>query len=448
MNPQISHETVDVNNIFKENKIKILKGLGSLNSKELLEVILKEGFNGDKFRENDEKIFKNFFVENQNSNNSQDNFLKSFDQWTKNKIDQSLKVRFQVMILNVLLLFGAFGISFVNPIGGMTFGIISSIACAITEGVAKRNISNIGHLQTHFGNKIEEATKDLIKNVSQDDDFKGEAKTTLNELQKPKNFKYTSATSRGLSYFSGFAISSIFNITNRITPISEIASPIIFGAIGSIIPLLPLLVYFFSSKSANQRCQALSNRSDYFNQINDIVFLRDNWNVQDPQNTQNPQDINSKLNGLTDKFNIHIRESDCDGRLPQNKKFKKNPESDYQYNPTKAVILPQYLSAKIHRQLNDKFVGHQNKDLADFNQNIEYSRNVTGDLVVENQSPRIVAPSVIEISNTTTAREISVPQQSQHSSSNTTPMSSPRSTSEIRMSNKTSDLGGDFTSIG
>ena len=52
---------------------------------------LKEGFKGDKFRENDEKIFKNFFVENQSSNNSQDNFLKSFDQWSKNKIDQSLK---------------------------------------------------------------------------------------------------------------------------------------------------------------------------------------------------------------------------------------------------------------------------------------------------------------------------------------------------------------------
>ena len=444
MNPQISLETVVVNNIFKENKLKILKGLGSSNPNELLEVTLKEGFKGDKFRENDEKIFKNFFVENQNSNNSQDNFLKSFDQWSKNKIDQSLKVRFRVMILNVLLLFGAFGISFVNPIGGMTFGIISSIACAITEGVAKRNISNIGHLQTHFGNKIEEATKDLIKNVSHDDDFKVEAKTTLNELQKPINFKYTSATSRGLSYFSGFAISSIFNITNRITPISEIASPIIFGAIGSIIPLLPLLVYFFSSKSANKRCQTLSNRSEYFNQINDIIFRRDNWNVQD---TQNPQDINSKLNGLTDKFNSHIRDSDCDGRLTDNPKFKKNPESDYQYNPTKAVILPQYLSAKIHRQLNDKFVGHQNKDLADFNQNIEYSSNVTGDLVVKIPKNPNIAQDAIEVNDTTTRRMTEQQNLTPYPSPVNTPMSSPRIISEARISRKFVDLGEDFTSI-
>ena len=309
--------------IFSQNKLKFSNKLGANNSSELLSNTLKNGFSGDKFRNNNQNIFNNFFRENNFENDQSQNFLEKFNEWTKNKIDQSLKVRFRVMILNVLLLFGAFGISFVNPIGGMTFGIISSIACAITEGVAKRNISNIGHLQTHFGNKIEEATKDLIKNVSQDVDFKDEAKTTLNELQKPINFKYTSATSRGLSYFSGFAISSIFNITNRITPISEIASPIIFGAIGSIIPLLPLLVYFFSSKSANQRCQTLSNRSEYFNQINDIVFLRDNWNIQDPQNTQNPQNINSKLNNLTDKFNSHIRDSDCDGRLPQNKKFKK-----------------------------------------------------------------------------------------------------------------------------
>ncbi len=150
MHPQISHETVDINKIFKENKSKILKTLGSSNYQELLEQTLKEGFKGDKFRENEEKIFKNFFVENQNSNNSLTNFLISFNKWSKNKIDQNLNVRFRVMILNVLLLFGAFGISFINPIGGMTFGIISSIACTITEGVAKRNISNIGHLQTHF----------------------------------------------------------------------------------------------------------------------------------------------------------------------------------------------------------------------------------------------------------------------------------------------------------
>ena len=31
--------------------------------------------------------------------------------------------------------------------------IIRMMACAITAGSSKRNISNIGHLQTHFGNK-------------------------------------------------------------------------------------------------------------------------------------------------------------------------------------------------------------------------------------------------------------------------------------------------------
>lgn len=264
MHNPVNENAISTEQIFKNYKSKISTTLGAENYQTLIENTLKKGFEGDKFRNNIENIFKNFFVDKNLRNNSSEDFIKSFCDWSKDKIDQSLKVRRNVMFLNVFLLFVAFGISFVNPIAGISFGVISSIGCSIMEGVAKRNIANIGHLQTHFGNKIEKATHNLIENVNKIDEFNQSSKDRLNQYNKPDNQKNESGFYRGLSYFSGFIISSTFNITNRIISIADATSPVIFGLIGSIIPLLPLLVYLLSSKSANARCKSISNRSEYF----------------------------------------------------------------------------------------------------------------------------------------------------------------------------------------
>lgn len=111
------------------------------------------------------------------------------------------------------------------------------------------------------------------------------------------------------------------------------------------------------------------------------IFNNANWT----SNSNN--ETNDKLSNLVLEFKKHLEDSDCEGRLVEDKKFKKNYKSDYNYNPTKAITLPQYLGAKIHRRLDENFIkSGKNSDLADFCDNIDYIPSVSADLVVDIRS--------------------------------------------------------------
>ena len=79
-------------------KSKLERFFGSENILELKNDLI-EGLKGDKFRENNKNILNNFFKDNPNSNN----FLNDFCTWSEDKTKESLKTRFRIATINVIL---------------------------------------------------------------------------------------------------------------------------------------------------------------------------------------------------------------------------------------------------------------------------------------------------------------------------------------------------------
>jgi hypothetical protein len=353
-------------------KSKLERFFGSENILELKNDLI-EGLKGDKFRENNKNILNNFFKDNPNSNN----FLNDFCTWSEDKTKESLKTRFRIATINVILLSIATVLTFfLSPIAGVSVGVISSLACSVAEGVAKRNISNIGHLQQHLGNKIEASTSKMIESRN-NPSLNFDAQASLAFLSKPDNYKNKSGIARGLSFFSGFIISNAFNLTNRYSSINFISSPIVMGVIGAFIPFLPLFGYLFSKKSAEYRNKTIQNRKDYFNESVKIFYSSDSQNMSVPNQI-------SSLDQISNSFKEHMRNSDCDGKIISDKGFNKNEKSDNIFNPSKAITLPIWLSSKSHRVINDNILKNENKDLAYYK---EYDTHLDASLEFSRQDP-------------------------------------------------------------
>ncbi len=359
-----------------ENQSLFLRYLGCRDYNELYEVNFKNGLAGDKFKNNNENILKNFYKDNSVS----DDFVGDFFNWSINKTNDALKTRKTIAILNSLLLISALLLTtFLSPIVGILFGLISSSVCNIAEGVAKRNIANIGHLQTHIGNKIEASTKKMIElSLESSSPLNDEAKDTLRNLDNPQNYKVNSGIARGLSMFSGFVVGSIFNIVNRFFSDSIFFSSGLKILLGIIISLLPFAGYSFSRISVNYRNKTAEKRSEYFRSATYKIF-----HSQSIANANNPNHLNSPtpdFTPITNAFKEHMENSDCDGRISTDKAFNKNEKSDNMFNPTKAITLPTWVSSKIHRVFNDNFTKNNNKDLADFKGNINYNETLSAEL--------------------------------------------------------------------
>jgi len=386
---------------FAFKKTQFLKTLGANDENSLYQETLVNGFLGDNFKNNNFNIFRNFC--NQKKIPDSNNFFNDFISWSKEKIYEAFKNRFKIVIFNIFGLFAAFAISFFAILPAIVFAIMVGISCGILEGVAKRNVANIGHLQTHLGNKIQQATHNLIDKISKSDFLSDNAKSELKNIKHPLSNNPQSALTRGLSYFSGMVVGLVYNLSTRFLATPENISPIIFKLIEAFIPFMSLVSYLFSKKSAQLRQQTAKNRCEYLNSLCDIIYEKKSWN-EDVSDMQ----INGELSKLSKSFNDHIKSSDISGRLQDDPKFKKNENSDSPTNPSKVITFVPWLSANFNRIIKEKIFKIDAHDLARSQistlqisrRSHELDKRKLDQFPYETKSISIASPSRTESSNT------------------------------------------------
>ena len=369
-------------NNSSDNFLQFL-GNGNYNS---LRLSLYKAFEGDSFEQNNRHALDNFFYKlnrdqqsltltsaNNNSsdeNNQPDNFLESFINWGQEQIDQAFSWRFKVAFATAIFLAIALTISLkLNFFAGIAIAGATTVFSAIAEGVAKRNISTYGHLSQHLAKKISGVSKKLISDYLSNPDLNDSAKQ---KLKKIKNLSYdkTSASFRGLSYFSGFSVSASKNITERLAPFLNFATSII----GFIIPVLPILVTFFSKLSSSYRQKTIKNQAQSLKDLFDIL--------KDPQSWHQHVDINHQKNQFKENFKKHLEETDNHGKLPDQRGYHKlkSKAKDHILNPSKAVIAPVWISAKINRQIS-KFFKINHPDIAKASLKIQDAENLQHQII-------------------------------------------------------------------
>jgi hypothetical protein len=337
---------------IKELKKNFLENLGAEN-KEKLRENLRNAFVGDAFRDNIDGIFGNYFVGSAAQN--QNNFYESFLVWTKKKIDNSFKVRRKIATLNTIGLFGAFGLNFLFTPVAMAFGAAISLVSSIAEGVAKRNIANLGHLEAHLSHKIQGCTQRMIGKLTEANAgiLTSDAILKLQQLKSPKNQSAKSASARFASYFSGPVVSAVNNLVSRFVGISAVAA----GVIGAFIPFLPLFTFGLSKFAANLRHKAAVSEMKFVKQVANIIFDENNL----------VPDGKEKLSGIVKDFAQEFSQSDNHGRVKGEPKFHevKAGSKDKKTNPKKAITLPTWAAAKVHKFVAKK-LGQNVEDVAEF----------------------------------------------------------------------------------
>jgi hypothetical protein len=351
-----------------------LQFLGN-DSYESLRINLYKAFDGDSFEQNNCNALDNFFYDinqdqqastlisysNSNNNDDQDirNFFDIFINWGQEKIDQAFRWRFKVALATSIFLAVALTISLkVNLIAGIALAGATTITSAISEGVAKRNISTYGHLSQHLAKKVLGVSKKIINDYLLDSDLNDEAKNKLKTI-KTLNYHKTSAVFRGLSYFSGFSVNATKNVTERLAPFLNLATSII----GFIIPILPILVTFFSKLSSSFRQKTIQNQAQSLKDLSEIICDSRSWHQG--------VDVNLKKDHFKENFKQYLEETDNHGKLPHEKGYHKfdSHRKDHLLNPTKAIVAPVWLSAKINRKVSKLFKINHN-DIAKVNPNI------------------------------------------------------------------------------
>lgn len=351
-----------------------LQFLGN-DSHESLRINLYKAFEGDSFEQNNCNALDNFFYDlnqdqqastltsysNSNTNNNQDigNFFDIFINWGQEKIDQAFRWRFKVALVTSIFLAIALVISLkVNLIAGIALAGATTIASAISEGVAKRNVSTYGHLSQHLARKVSGVSKKIVNDYLLDSNLNDEAKNKLRTI-KTQNYHKTSAVFRGLSYFSGFSVNASKNIAENLATFLNLATSII----GFIIPILPILVTFFSRLSSSFRQKTIQNQAQSLKDLSEIICNSGSWHQG--------VDVNLKKNLFKENFKKFLEETDNHGKLPDEKGYHRfdSRRKDRLLNPTKAIVAPVWVSAKINRKFL-KFFNIYHNDIAKANPNV------------------------------------------------------------------------------
>ena len=316
-------------------KQHFLRYLGAKDRRDLYQNILPQAFGGDSYEDNIRKIFGNYRKEEVD----EDEFFDRFLLWGEKKLDEAFNFRWKVAKGNTVGLFGAFGLTFANPIAGIAFGVGVTLAAGVAEGVAKRNIANFGHLQAHLSHKIHGCVSRMIEEVSSSTSLTDEAKTRLRSLSHPENKSKKSALARFASYFSGPVVSGVNNLVSRFASVSSLAS----GLVGTFIPFLPLITYRLSKFASNIRHKSALEESRFFSDVAEVLFDEKSWVDKDVGARE--------LETLTSNFSQQLSLCDEHGRIPGEKKYHKaKPGSkDKNTNIKKGITFLPYLAAKVNR---------------------------------------------------------------------------------------------------
>ena len=314
-------------------KQDFLRGLGAKSDDELI-ANLDKSFLGDAYQANVVNIFKRFYQEKiSNHKNPQIDFLQSLQKWNQENLDKEFDARFNVAICNVAGLSGALLLNFfASPIAGIACAIGVVGTSSVAESQAKRNIANLGHLSSHFANKLESATKKM------QEDFMEKFGFELDFDEKKK--KDNSGIYRMLSYFSGASLSATEKGVTRFSSLAETTNFIVNSVIGSIIPIVPLISYVLSKKSANLR-------QDRFSKVVENLHLTvDKICQKVEEKSDKSAESVQKLKEIFSNFATNLKASDSHGRVVATKKNK-----DKKTNPSKLISLGPWVLSKIRKTI-------------------------------------------------------------------------------------------------
>lgn len=314
-------------------KQDFLRGLGAKSDDELI-ANLDKSFLGDAYQANVVNIFKRFYQEKiSNHQNPKIDFLQSLQKWNQENLAKEFDTRFNVAICNVAGLSGALMLNFfASPIAGIACAIGVVGATSVAESQAKRNIANLGHLSSHFANKLESATKKM------QEDFREKFGSDLvfDDVKK----KDISGSYRMLSYFSGASLSATEKGFSRFSSLAETTNFIVNSVIGSVIPIVPLISYGLSKKSANLR-------QDRFSKIVENLHLTVDKICQEiEEKSDKSAESVEKLQEIFSNFATNLKESDSRGRVVAGKTNK-----DKQTNPSKLISLGPWVLSKIRKAI-------------------------------------------------------------------------------------------------
>jgi len=366
LKPEAFSENEDANSFFIDYKNKFLKTfysevtLEDENQQKLIEHLLVVGFQRDKYSENIHNVFLNYHEDSKEKESS--NFLSTFKDWCKQKTDKSIKQRFYLSLFNTAILSAIFTLGFFGMwIPALILSISSGLMFGILEGVPKRNIANIGHLQDHLSKKIDASSIEYLRNIYKDRSFE---KTKLDEimpsnkkfndyLDNPNQYKFDGeklvdksssdkinqgAIARLTANFSGVILSIAFNLTKKFTTIEDSISPVVMNVIGGfLIPIMPILVYFLTKFCSNYRQNNLEQKQKFVDKFADITFNQDSWKKN------NIQEVQSSIIQAMDNFKGTFQATDSNGRIQSNT----YSQQDTWNNPTKAISFGPWLGAKI-----------------------------------------------------------------------------------------------------
>ncbi len=349
----MSRSQLQIKHRFEEQKANFLKRLGAKSDKDLYKNILKESFEGDAFEDNIEALFANYYSQ---KGKSCERFYDSFLLWGEEKLDEAFKLRWKVAGINTLGLFGAFGLSFANPIAGIAAGVAVSVTAGVAEGVAKRNVANFGHLQSHLYHKIHACATRMIEKALKLDCLTPQAKQKLQDLEHPENKSKKSALTRFSSYFSGPIASGVNNLVSRFSGISTLAS----GVIGTFIPFLPLATVGLSRIASNIRHKSAISEGQFLDDVAEIIFDENSWSDK--------QRSGAEIEKLSQEFSQELAASDNHGRIPSDKKkYHKgaSQSKDKNTNIKKGITFLPWLSAKFHKFIKRKLLKKDVEDIAE-----------------------------------------------------------------------------------
>ncbi len=284
-------------------------------------------------------IFKRFYQESLQEN-PQSSFLDALKEWNKEKLEQNFDERFAISVGNSAGLLGAFLLNFfLTPIAGIACAVGVTSASSIAESQAKRNIGNIGHLSSHFANKLQSALKELKKDF--EEEF-GSATKFSNHQTKDKSGIY-----RIMSYFSGALLSTTEKSFSRFSSLSESVNFAITAVVGSIVPILPLLNYKLAKKSANLRQERLENV------IEELTNTVEEMCEEVSKESVKAGGGEEKLKKIFKKFAQNLKSTDSYGRIVSAEK----PNKDKITNPSKIITFGSWSLSKIRKPIK-KFAGY------------------------------------------------------------------------------------------
>ena len=323
---------------------------------------------GDKFKQNNENILKNFFRDYQDDQDNRDvnhsgNFLIDFFHWTEKKTNRSREICFFQFFFELVLI-GIMGLLASGQINVILTGALAISSSLIAGGVARRNLANIYNLENNIANKIKASTTKMIEEASQDPfPIKEEHKLQLIKLSKKYDYKMIDNIANNFSNYLGILGIIAFCIGLKFI---DTTNPTDMLRLFSFMTIFPLSMPIFMTLSKTIRSSSNKKKLNYFNKTISIIHSKSSYNIDANLNSSEQRQFLEKISRLNDNFKTHIETSDCNGKIIGESGFKKDETSDNYLNPAKLTSFPTWLSAKTHRVINDNLTRFKNRDLADY----------------------------------------------------------------------------------